>query len=1302
MDYFPQEEKQMNKLRKGLKWFGWSLALMFLVTSLSSALVQAQQPATPGDMDTSQGDAVAVVAPAAVAAPSACPAAPSGLTATPIERAKFCVYYKDSGSNSLTEAQATFAANTVEMYWNRFVNLGFNEPKYSGKLEVHLLDLAGCNGSTGWSANYITTYAGCFDPAEDPIYESAQKVLGHELTHRVQYAHDSGPTAPIQTKFLKEGTARATEDNWFDNLDNWANALTAVSSSFNKQVNTYLNSTNADITSDPMRYNSALLWKYLSEQFGTTMTEPERGIDFFLQVFNANTAGHSETASINVALSALGAGINFDGAFKWFAVANWTKDLTGVPNLAYYYFDEKQMGNPAVYGPLFPTNGGTIQVGTPATFNNQTITRYGIRYYQATPGANCPVITATFNRDDAGPAFYHVVTQKGSLFARHVQGSGASWSQSFLNDGITKVVAIAGSLSNSSQVDVTLSCATPVVDIKLPNNVATAFVGPASTPGKVLAQVLVTNGSPVAPVVAGLTNADFKAEINGMPALITAGGFIQEQYWLLIQAPAQAADGVYDLQIFLEQPGTTTVIGSDTNPASIVYNTENLDHVIVIDRSGSMAWDGRMIAAKDAAKFYVDMTRNNAGLAVVPYNGDVSPAPFAMQSGNATVRTNAKSYINGLTASGLTSIGDGLQEAVNQRASSPTGNPRCSFVLLSDGMENTPAFWSTVQPAVVATGCPVTSIAFGPASDETLMQAIATATGGIFFYNDVFVSSVGAASIEEIASAANTYLDLGSTYEYAQARNDQRQRIFAEKGTIPMDWVTVPQTHTVRIDSSVTEMLFALDWREQHGQYYMSPDLRLIQPDGTIIEPAKHPYDFIDFQSGHLGYRISNPQPGIWQMIVGMAYYGPDVNQAEIQQNVIHYQVIASGRSQLTVELLLPHRWGRQYLTGNRLPIFALVASHQPIANARVRAIVTAPDGSETVVQLFDDGEHGDGAAHDGIYGGVYTRVNQSKAVSPPTEEGGRDPQPKNQAGYRVRLLVDGANFQREALGSFAVLAGPDTNLNGIPDPWEVENGVIDPDGDPDLDGLTSYDEFLLGTDPNNSDTDGGGENDGSEVRLGQDPLNPDDDEIEAPDFFRVTPENSAVVLTYDVKAEYNRMFAYRSTSPTGPWLLRIPELSLTGIHSDAAENEQTYYYKLVAVDADDHHSAVLDSEAVKPRLDPIPPAARILIDGGAPTTPDLNVTLSFAAYEDDEGLEEFEDIVEMMLSNDPSLAGAQWRPFAQNVPWQLAPTPPGEVAYVYARFRDDANNESVATEVGSILVVDSTQHKLYLPLITR
>ncbi|MGD2147157.1 MAG: VWA domain-containing protein, partial [Anaerolineae bacterium] len=951
------------------------------------------------------------------ASPSACPAGPVDLPEE-IERTNFCVYYT---TDSISHAEATWAADWVEDYWDRFTSLGFNAPKHSGLLEVRLLDIPDdCNGGTAWGWNYMTTYAGCFDTDE-----LAQKVLGHELTHRVQYSHDSGASAPVQTKFLKEGTARASEDNWFLNIDQWPAALSF--SSFNSQVNNYLLDTNRDITSVPMRYNSCLWWKYASEQYGTIATEPERGVDFFLEVYDQNTAGHSGVSAVNNALSSMGTGTNFHGSFRRFAVAIWTKDLTGVPDGSYYFTDEDEAGNPAPYGPVDPEDGGTIEVGVDASWGADWVTKYGLRYYEADIGVNCPLVSATFDRNSGGPGFYHVVTQDGNAFDTHVESSGDEWIQAFLNDGITKIVAIVGSLENGSSVDVSLACANPVIEIKMPNSVAVAYVTSSS---HVLAQVLVTNGSPTGPVVAGLTNDDFSAQVGGTDATVVNGGFIQEQYWLVIEAPPLEL-GTYDLEITLEEPGTGTPIASDISAGSVVYDEDNTDQVLVIDRSGSMGTNGgeKMEAAQEAANFYVDVTRDDDGLGIVPYNEDVDPAPFDLVEVDATVRSDAETYIDDISDGGWTSIGDGLREAVDQRGSSPTGNPRCSFVLLSDGMENADARWADVITDVVDIGCPVTAIAFGPESDETLMQDIATATGGAFFYNDVYVSTAVSAMTPGALTPAQMALALDDVYEYAEGLGEGRQRLLQEEGAVSANSPTA--FHQVFVDDTVVEAVFALDW---FSKAYARLNLTLVRPDGGVIGP---PYTFEDEANGHVGWRWVKPQPGLWTLIV--EYVGSEIGSVD-------YQVLVSAHSKATLHLLLPDRLGSRYYTGNRVPIYAFFSASEPIAGAEVRARVTAPDGTTTIVPLYDDGEHGDGGRDDGFYAGLYTLVNQADVVYPEGEED--QPTPNDEGAYRVRVRATRGNIQREALGGFSVQESPDNNGNRMPDAYEEEYGISDPSDD--------------------------------------------------------------------------------------------------------------------------------------------------------------------------------------------------------------------------------------------------------------
>lgn len=372
------------------------------------------------------------------------------------------------------------------------------------------------------------------------------------------------------------------------------------------------------------------------------------------------------------------------------------------------------------------------------------------------------------------------------------------------------------------------------------------------------------------------------------------------------------------------------------------------------------------------------------------------------------------------------------------------------------------------------------------------------------------------------------------------------------------------------------------------------------------------------------------------------------------------------------------------------------------LPGGEISATITSPDGTATLLKLMDDGEHDDGAAGDGIYAGLYTLVTQSEEVQPIDEGAPSPPAADDEGAYQVHLLATLDDLRRETQGSFAVPAGADSDNDGFPDDYVATQCLGNVLSDHDLDQLSCADEYFYGTDPNNSDSDFDGESDESEaIRHGTDPLTPGDDMIEAPEFVQTTAQNGSVWLAYDVKADYTRMLAYRATSPDGPWQY-IGDLSLSGNDTDATTtNDETYYYCLQAVNGDDHWSAVVCSEAVTPRLDPILPEAAVLINDGAASTDDPNVLLSFVPY--DEGHEDsalglhggFDDITEVLISNDPAMTGAEWQPFAQDIPWRLDGC---GIQTVYVRFRDASDNESGATATASIEV----EGCVYLPIIVK
>ena len=398
---------------------------------------------------------------------------------------------------------------------------------------------------------------------------------------------------------------------------------------------------------------------------------------------------------------------------------------------------------------------------------------------------------------------------------------------------------------------------------------------------------------------------------------------------------------------------------------------------------------------------------------------------------------------------------------------------------------------------------------------------------------------------------------------------------------------------------------------------------------------------------------------------------------------------------------------------GAQVPIVAaFVGESGPLLGAQVSAAVRDPLGRSRTLTLFDDGAHGDTEPGDGVYGTTYTATAPGETVVDNPVEGEA---PEVSGSYLVDFTAVSGEHVREAQGSFAIGAAPDGDGDGLPDDWELEHGTdpVTPDatGDGDGDGLDVLCEFSAGTDPRNGDSDDGGESDGSEVAvlLGlctageRDPLDDADDRVGPLHDIDVTAEVDAggplIVVTWGepeegdlVSVDVSCRTVDADGEPTGDWVLVADDATGGRFEWRDGVLGQRYECRVVPTIADGDGTTfpgpqVLD-EPVTLSADPYAPAGSVLIDGGAPSTADLTVTLDLSAGDnlaDEDGGPA--DVVvpgtpvadlEMRLSNTADFAGAVFEPFREQVgDWDLGAVEPGEHGTVYLELRDAEGNVS-------------------------
>lgn len=472
------------------------------------------------------------------------------------------------------------------------------------------------------------------------------------------------------------------------------------------------------------------------------------------------------------------------------------------------------------------------------------------------------------------------------------------------------------------------------------------------------------------------------------------------QSFVVVFAPTTAAAASGTVVVSSNDPANPTV-SIALSGTGVLAAASSLS--MILDRSGSMSdpvgGGTKMDALKTAAKLFTDLLIDSQGdrLGTVEFDDVFTPlTPIANvdPAQKATVKTG----IDGLFPRNGTSIGGGLQTGLTQLAGSTTA--RQILMVFTDGMENSAPMIAAVKPTIPAT-TEVYSVGFG---DPSQISAAAL--------TDLAISSSG--------RYFNPQDPLLLRKDFVQVLSDAFRQNMAFD---PIYSIAAGSTKDIPVPLCTCDRRasFVVYW--QNSRSRLSVDV--IAPNGMIYTSASPLTNRLVRYVSQPGYRfyqiafppvdvapnavIGPPRAGTWIVRVrGDSIVGSSerislsvivesdfmlkvaIDQARIGKPVRFTARLTNGTNpvlgaHVTAQVRSPQR-----------SIGGLLADLAPALRA---AAARRPQGRDTVLdrsliirellrrrgtsfkplvpttvrsyRLYDDGQHGDGAAGDGVYGFV-------------------------------------------------------------------------------------------------------------------------------------------------------------------------------------------------------------------------------------------------------------------------------------------------------------------------------------------
>lgn len=283
--------------------------------------------------------------------------------------------------------------------------------------------------------------------------------------------------------------------------------------------------------------------------------------------------------------------------------------------------------------------------------------------------------------------------------------------------------------------------------------------------------------------------------------------------------------------------------------------------VTIVDQSGSMGYEGYLAPAQTDASTFVNIMNTGDSLGAVAFSDNAtiifgSSNALTQVTGQSTLDA-ASSAIMALQSQNMTNMAAALSTAAGMIAGA-TGNR--GQIFLSDGVWNN---GGDPLPGL-ATSPPIYTIALGPGGEQSVLQAIATKTGGTYHY-------------------APNALQLAEIYNAIASQTLTAQLVTHAQPTVqPFKFVGTPGV----VPSGTTQASFALNWDNWAVTYTPNTptgnqvNVFLTDPNGATVSTTATAVG-----NGYVTFKIPSPMAGTYTAYAWYAGTSPLAYTAAIFDN---------------------------------------------------------------------------------------------------------------------------------------------------------------------------------------------------------------------------------------------------------------------------------------------------------------------------------------------------------------------------------------------------------------------------------